>query len=179
MRGTVAGLATRLPMGVQLPGLLQDDALLQRMVSAFDEVLAPVIGVLDDLDAYVDPDVAPEDFVRWVGSWLGAERDDTWPLARRREAVRRASELHAVRGTPQGLADLLLLVTDDDVEVEDSGGVSTSTVAAVPVPMADRASVTVTIGPAVDLEAARAAAVAGAPAHVEVTVRRRPRRAGA
>ena len=51
MRGTVPGLSTRLPMGVQLPGLLQDDPLLQRMVSAFDEVLAPVIGVLDDLDA--------------------------------------------------------------------------------------------------------------------------------
>jgi phage tail-like protein len=117
----VAGLATPHPMGERLPALFLEDSLAQRMVAAFDEVLAPVFSCLDNLDAYLDPQLAPEDFLQWLGSWVGLALEESWPVERRRAFVAEACRLYRVRGTPRGLAAHLEVVTGGEVEVVDTG----------------------------------------------------------
>ena len=126
MRGTIAGLQTPHPIGSSLPGLYQDDPFTQRLTSAFDDVLAGPIQVLDCYTAYLDPALAPEDFLEWLGSWVGATPDETWPLERRRAFVSSASELYRMRGTVAGLAAHVAIFTGGEVEIAEPGAVGWS-----------------------------------------------------
>lgn len=128
MRGTVPGLLTRYPLGRALPALYQDDPFTQRFLAGLDEVLAPVLSVLDCLDAYVDPRTAPLDLLRWVGSWLGVDVDPSWPPDKQRAVVRATAAAHAGRGTATAMVAWLLLVHGLHAEVLESGGVAVSEV---------------------------------------------------
>ncbi|WP_326653200.1 phage tail protein [Streptomyces sp. NBC_01750] len=75
MRGSVDGLGSSAPLGPMLPAVFADDDLAQKFVAGLDEVLAPVHNVLDCLDAYFTPSLAPADFTRWLGEWVGAETE--------------------------------------------------------------------------------------------------------
>jgi phage tail-like protein len=121
-RGTIDGLATPHPMGRLLPGLFQDDDLVQRFTAGLDEVLAPVIGVLDSADAYVDPWLTPPDFLAWLAQWVGVDLDTSWPEERQRAYVAQAADLYAWRGTAHGLARLVEVTTGVRPEVLETGG---------------------------------------------------------
>lgn len=127
MRAAVAHLPSPHPIGPTLPGLYHNDDFAQRFVSAFDEQLAPVFACLDNLDAYLDPWLAPEDFVDWLAGWVGLVLDENWSLDRRRAVVARAVELYARRGTVSGLKDQIALFTGTTPEIVESGGVAWST----------------------------------------------------
>jgi phage tail-like protein len=127
MRGTVAGLPSPYRIAEFLPSVYQeDDPFVQRFTAGLDEVWAPVLSTLDCLDAYVDPQLTPEDFLGWLSGWVGAVVDETTPLALRRDAVAHAAALHRSRGTPGGLRALIELLTGGYVEVADSGAASWS-----------------------------------------------------
>ncbi|MEU5463633.1 phage tail protein [Streptomyces althioticus] len=79
MRGSVDGLGSSAPIGAMLPAIFADDDLAQRFVAGLDEVLAPFLVVLDNLDAYFDPALAPLDFTRWLADWVGAETEGIEP----------------------------------------------------------------------------------------------------
>src|SRR5215468_4745376 len=102
-----AGMQSRLdsphPLREQLPAVYLDDDFTVRFTYAFDEVLAPLFATLDCLSAYLDPRLAPDDFVTWLAGWVAFPVDEGWTLAQRRELVARAVELHRWRGTPRGL----------------------------------------------------------------------------
>ncbi|MEN0130423.1 MAG: phage tail protein [Brevundimonas sp.] len=132
MRGAVPGLESPVPVAGRLPVVLQEDEFLQRFVSAFDDLLAPVFLTLDSLPAYFDPQLAPPDFLEWLCGWVGIEPDDTWTVQRRREIVASAIEVHRWRGTARGVAHAVGLVVDGTVTVTDSGGAAWS-----PAPGAD------------------------------------------
>ena len=87
MRGTVPGLVSVAPVAQRLPAVYQEDEFLQRFVQAFDVALAPLFLTLDTLECYVDPALAPPDFLAWLGEWVGIEVDDTWSDQRRREII--------------------------------------------------------------------------------------------
>lgn len=126
-RGTVPGLATPHPLARLLPAVYQeDDPFVVAFTEGLDEVLAPVLSVLDCLEAYVDPRVAPDDFVDWLSGWVGAGLHEDLPPALRRVAVLRAAALHRLRGTRTGLQSWLELMTGVPVEVHDTGGVTWS-----------------------------------------------------
>ncbi|WP_416968566.1 phage tail protein [Streptomyces sp. 4F14] len=131
-RAAVPGLPSRYPIGEQLPALYADDDLAQRFTAGLDTVLAPVFATLDNLPSYLDPRVAPHDFVAWLSSWVGAEDDPRWPVALRREAVARAVELHRWRGTARGLTEALRLTLGVHASVTEAGGAAWS-----PTPGAD------------------------------------------
>lgn len=126
MRAELPGLATPYPLATLAPAYLQEDDFVVRMTTGLDDVLAPAISVLDCLDAYVDPLLAPEDFVTWLGSWVGAPLDDNWPDERRRWSVLAACSMHRMRGTVAGLQALVSFATGGDVTVREPGGVETS-----------------------------------------------------
>ncbi|MFF8523477.1 phage tail protein [Streptomyces werraensis] len=81
MRGSLDGLGSSAPIGAMLPAIFADDDLAQRFVAGLDEVLAPLLVVLDNLDAYFDPALAPLDFTRWLADWVGAETEGIDPGA--------------------------------------------------------------------------------------------------
>jgi phage tail-like protein len=127
MRGVVPGLASPYPLITLLPAVYQEeDPFVARFTAGLDDVLAPVIGTLDNLEAYVDPVLAPEDFLDWLAGWVGVTVNDNAPLPLRRATVARAAELHRLRGTVAGLRTELELLTGGTVTVTDSGAVTWS-----------------------------------------------------
>lgn len=171
MRGTLPGLDTPYPLSDLLPAILQEDMLVTRLLSVFDELLAPIIGTLDCLYAYLDPRLAPPDFVEWLAAaWVGVELDENWPLERQRAIVGAAIELYRLRGTMTGLRTHLEIVSGGHVEIADNGGVSWSATpnGELPGQAVPRLAVSVhTADPeAVDLAAVDAVITANKPAHV-------------
>ena len=121
MRGGLTGLASPHPLGPTLPAIYQDDDFAQRMLEAFDQVMAPIYSTLDNFDAYLDPWLAPEDFLAWLAGWVGFALDDSWDDARKREVVARAAELFRMRGTAAGLAGQVAIQTGGTVEIIENG----------------------------------------------------------
>ncbi len=128
MRGIVPDLPSGVPLAHRLPGVYQEEEFTQRFVSSFDDALAPVIATLDGLPGYVDPWLAPDDFVDWLAGWVGVEVDDTWSLPQRRAVVSGAALVHRRRGTREGIAEAVRLSVAGECEVvvEDSGATSWS-----------------------------------------------------
>jgi phage tail-like protein len=179
MRGTVIGLASPYPLVTLLPAVYQEeDPFIGRFTAGLDDVLAPVIATLDNLEAYVDPMLAPEDFLGWLAGWVGVTVNENAPVALHRATVARAAELHRLRGTIAGLKSTLELLTGGDVEVSDSGGVAVSDRPGTPAPGDARAWVRVAVrvpagtdwSPDALRAAVEAAVVAAKPAHVEHVV---------
>ena len=100
-RGSVDGLASSAPLGVMLPAVFADDDLAQRFVGGIDEVLAPLHNVLDCLDAYFTPSLAPADFTRWLGSWVGAETEAPDTAGHADDPVTKAPLTASSTGFPQ------------------------------------------------------------------------------
>lgn len=134
------------PVGRLLPGVYLEDDLAQRFTAGLDDVLAPVFLVLDSLAAYVDPALAPEDFVDYLAGWVGVELDETWPEARRRAVVASAVVAHRRRGTPRGLVEQIRLVAGLDVEMVETGGAVWSAEPGTPAPGSEPPHVTVRVG---------------------------------
>jgi len=125
-RGTTVGVPITQPLIQRLPSMYQDGMFLEQFTAGLDIVLAPIIATLDCLDAYVDPEVAPPDFVGWLGDWVGLRLDEDWTVERRRRLVAAAAVLFAARGTAHGLSDEIELYTGGAAEVDDPGRVWTS-----------------------------------------------------
>ncbi|MEU9955886.1 phage tail protein [Streptomyces sp. NPDC050982] len=134
MRGSVDGLGSSAPIGMMLPAVFADDDLAQRFVGGLDDVLAPILAVLDCLDSYFTPALAPVDFTRWLAGWVGAETDGTEPDDRLRAAVAAAAYLHRVRGTSRGLSEAIRLVFGVAPEITESGGAAWNARPLGPVP---------------------------------------------
>ncbi|MER5711392.1 MULTISPECIES: phage tail protein [unclassified Streptomyces] len=173
-RGTVPGLATPYPLGAALPAVYAEDDFGQRFVSGLDVVLAPLFTVLDSLEAYFSPALAPADFVDYLATWVGAELDGTEPLPLRRHAVASAVALHRVRGTRQGLAAAVRLAFGVPPEITESGGASWSGRPLGPFPGTPEAGLHVVLRvadpAAVDPHRLRAVVGAARPAHLPFTV---------
>jgi len=127
MRGLIEGLASPHPIGETLPALYQqEDDFALRFTGALDQVIAPILLALDNLDAYFDPMLAPRDFLEWMATWVGIDLDETWPEHKQRDQVRNAVHLYRWRGTKKGLADVIRLYCDVEPEIIDNGGTSSS-----------------------------------------------------
>jgi phage tail-like protein len=113
----------------QLPvGMLEDDFLI-RFTSIFQDVADTLVDSVDAIDASADLSLAPEPFVRWLGSWIAAYphpgeaaqgpgdyRERAWIQAQARALIG--------RGTRPGLQLMLQeLCGDRPVRVTDGGGV--------------------------------------------------------
>ena len=128
------GLATPHPLADTLPGVYQQDAFVQRLCSALDDVLAPVVATLDSLPAYLDPATTPGDLLAWLAGWVGLVTDGPQSPQRQRELVRTGVKLHRWRGTSRGVRDAVALWFASVPEVVESGGASWSTAAGSPLP---------------------------------------------
>lgn len=126
MRGLVADLASPRPLIDALPAIYQEDDLARALTSVFDDAIAPIVATLDNVAAYLDPALTPDDFLDWLAGWVGIVPDETWTVERRRALVALAVQLYRNRGTAGGLAMHVRLVTGGDVGIGDSGGATWS-----------------------------------------------------
>ena len=107
-----------------LPSLYQDGDFGMRFVGALEELLDPIVAILDALPAHFDPNFAPPDVLSLLAAWLGVDLDETQNIKHQREMVRRSAELARRRGTVKGLELALKLhFPDVPMRVEDNGGV--------------------------------------------------------
>ncbi|WP_345612888.1 phage tail protein [Pseudonocardia adelaidensis] len=111
MSGSVADPRSPRPLAEQLSAAYAENQFAQSFATGLDVVLGPLLTVLDCLDAYFTPVLAPEDFLDWLGHWIGSKGDGDTPLAIRREAIATPVTLHRRRGTAAGLAAAVRLVT--------------------------------------------------------------------
>lgn len=142
MRGQVPGLHSPHPLADALPAVYQgadgrpyveagDQHLIDpaAFLSAFDDALAPVFATIGSLADYLDPLLAPADFVDWLNGWLGLRVDQTWALPRRRLRIVRAVELYREWGTVEGLTHYVAIYFDIApacIEVIENGAVVAS-----------------------------------------------------
>lgn len=119
----VADLPSPVPIGSLLPDLYQRrDGNIMVLTEALDEVLAPVWLVLDCFDSYLDPLLAPLDFVEMLAAWTGFEIDQNWSEEQTRRLVATAVELYRWRGTKTGLTQLVVAYSGVEPVIDDSGG---------------------------------------------------------
>ncbi|MYS22463.1 phage tail protein domain-containing protein [Streptomyces sp. DvalAA-14] len=174
MRGSIDGLGSPTPLGLMLPAVFADDDIAQRFTAGLDEVLAPLHNVLDCLDSYFTPALAPVDFVRWLSDWVGAETDGTEDEALLRAAVAAAAHLHRIRGTRRGLAEAIRLAFGTEPEITESGGAAWDARPLGPVPgdRRPRLHVVLTLPDptARDLHRLETLVAAARPAHMPYTV---------
>jgi phage tail-like protein len=174
MRTGIAHLATPHALGERLPGVYLDDEFTMRLTEAFDEVLAPVMVTLDCFADYLDPRLAPEDFVEWLAGWVAFAIDESWSGAQRRELIAQAVQLHRWRGTKRGLVAHVRQLTGGEVDIADSGVCAWSDRPGGPVPGSDPPRVVVLVRvpdpTTIDQRRLYAAIAELVPAHVLVTV---------
>jgi hypothetical protein len=107
--------------------MLQDDPSIVAFLDGLDELIAPVISVLDSFDAYLDPQIAPLDMVRYMGGWVLASMDDVWTEEIVRRDVSRAAYRAKWAGTERALHDRLVPYEVRDLTVVDPGGTMVET----------------------------------------------------
>src|SRR3954454_610521 len=96
-----------------LPAIYQESDFGMRFIGALEELLDPIVAVLDGLPAHFDPDHAPRDILNLLAAWLGADLDESQDMRHQREMVRRAADLGRKRGTVSGLELALQLQFPD------------------------------------------------------------------
>jgi phage tail-like protein len=113
-----------------LPPLYREDeagrTFLERVLGLFESVEGDVSGLLDGLPRLLDAagtpdDPRPDSWLDWLAGWVDARLDEAWPEERRRAMVAAAFELHALRGTPEGLRRLAELALDAPITVREPG----------------------------------------------------------
>lgn len=122
-----------------LPALFQDDDFAGTFLLAFERVLTGLASadppnlprvppglerILDTIETYFDPALAPDDFLPWLAGWVATSLREDWDAATRRRFIARIVPLYRRRGTARALQSLLevyLNPTDDprrDASVE-------------------------------------------------------------
>jgi phage tail-like protein len=126
-RGLVDGLRTPFPLINAVPPMLAEDPFVQRMMPAFDEVLAPIISTLDCFPSYLDPALAPLDMVTYMASWLFPNYEDQLSEEGLRHALATAVERSGWRGTARGIREALQTFELESIDITDSGSTVVST----------------------------------------------------
>jgi len=125
-RREIPGMISPFPLREQIPAMLQEDPFIVGFLDGLDEVLAPVISVLDSFDAYLDPRLAPLDRVRYLGDWVLASMDDLWTEDKVRRDVSNAASRAKWAGTARALHDRLVPHEVLGLTISDFGRVDAS-----------------------------------------------------
>src|SRR4051794_12711292 len=103
-----------------MPAILRRDPFMANLLCIFDELLRPLLEMLDAVDCYFDPGLAPMELVEWLATWVGEDLMQSWPEGAKRRLVGEAAWIHRARGTRAGLKRALELVTGREVLVTDN-----------------------------------------------------------
>ncbi|MFN8499767.1 MAG: phage tail protein [Anaerolineae bacterium] len=105
---------------IQMAGF-DSRAFLNGFLLIFDSIWMPLERQIDELFAYFDPHLTPEEFLPWLGGWLGLSLDENWPAERQRMFIQQAVDLYLRRGTAGELRDYLTLYTGVTPQIFEDG----------------------------------------------------------
>lgn len=94
-----------------LPGIYLDDDFLGRYMILGEAMMSPAIWIIDNMDMYYTPEVAPLEWVRWLASIFDIYISEELPADRQRLLFSQAGWLAQRRGTRAGMERLLELYT--------------------------------------------------------------------
>ncbi len=137
MRGLISeeapgtlGVAAALRQAI--PAVYQEDPLFMLLCAAFDDLMAPLVTAVDCFDAYLDPYLAPADFLPWLADLVGYQGSVRQGTSPERAQIAGAVRDHARRGTALGVREAAARAAGvplDLVELDDPGGTQWSSVA--------------------------------------------------
>lgn len=100
-----------------LPELYSYDDFMNRFLMFFESFWKPINQQISQGEVYYDPDLAPEDFLTFLASWVGMEIDETFPKERIRELIKYAIPFYHSRGTAESLRYFLEMYSGGKVEI--------------------------------------------------------------
>jgi phage tail-like protein len=107
-----------------LPVVMQEDDLMRRFVTIFEEIASSVRYAVEKTDDVADLAVAPLPMVRYLGEWVQAPAlHGALPANLQRDIVRACGTTLPERGTAKALSRLITAITGSLTTVHDSGGV--------------------------------------------------------
>ena len=92
---------------------------LPRLLTLFQGFFEGVETEISTLARLFDPALAPQGFLDWLAGWLGVELYESWPEAKRRQAIAEAFAWFARRGTRRGLEHAIEFATGIPAIVEE------------------------------------------------------------
>ncbi len=113
-----------------LPAALQADEFIGKFLLAFEQMLTGqnflpetnpgiikssdpnppgIEAVIESIHTYFNPDLTPEEFLPWLANWVALSLRDDWQPAAKREFIKKIVPLYSLRGTKEGLAQILTL----------------------------------------------------------------------
>jgi phage tail-like protein len=123
-RGTM--IAALPPIYREGPGEDERAPLIERWLGALESVLDPVVALLDNLPAHLDPAMAPDDLVDLLCLWVGMPPLAAVPLDAKRRLLAHAAEISDRRGTLAGLQDVLdLAFPGAGIKATHNGAITT------------------------------------------------------
>jgi phage tail-like protein len=108
----------------QMPVGMLDSEFFVQFLSIFQEVGGTLLEGADNIENILDPTIAPDAMVRWMGSWIGVDSvDPSLPRELQRMIVRSSARTMSWRGTRAGLEQFLEMTSGGLAEVVDGGGI--------------------------------------------------------
>lgn len=105
----------RLSPIVHLPPIYQDDPdgsrFLERFLALFGTFFAEMEEKIDKVSSTFDPDGVAGPYLTWLSRWLALDIAESWDELKLRMLMKRAPELYKLRGTRQGLSQMLHIYT--------------------------------------------------------------------
>jgi phage tail-like protein len=114
-----------------IPAVYQEDPLFMLLCAAFDDLMAPLVTAVDCFDAYLDPYLAPADFLPWLAALVGYQGPVRQGTSDERARIASAARDHTRRGTALGVREAAARAAGvplEQVELDDPGGTRWSTV---------------------------------------------------
>lgn len=109
--------------GVKLPGVYGDPSpagdFLTRLLALFESCYFDNDQTLARMPELFDPWAIPAGYLPWLASWMAIDFDRKWAVSKQREAIARAYQAFARRGTVQGLKDCIAFETGLTVAIEE------------------------------------------------------------
>ena len=65
-----------------LPEIYESDDFISRFLMLFESFWKPISQQIDQIDSYFDPNLAPDNFIPWLSSWVGLPVDSSLRLDR-------------------------------------------------------------------------------------------------
>ena len=91
----------------------------RRFLFIFQHMMTTVTERIDGLPALTNPMVVDPKFLPWLASWVDFALDEALPLHQQRELVRRSIRLHRTRGTREGIAEMIRVLTSAPVVIDE------------------------------------------------------------
>jgi phage tail-like protein len=88
-----------------LPPRYHEVEFVGRFLLIFESILEPLERMIDHVEGYFDPRLAPEAILPWLAGWLGMALDDHLNVKQQRELIQSAATLYLWRGTRRGMAE--------------------------------------------------------------------------